>query len=109
MRSAVRPVRGRRIRRPARRPARVPVHDAGFLPHRRVLKAETGITLTEVKAPLVYARLVKRVRDLGLENFRAYCTLIAWRRRRGRASADDRGADHQRHPLLPRAAPLPRT
>ena len=42
-----------------------------------VLKAEAGITLSEAKAPLVYARLVKRVRDLGLENFRAYCTLIA--------------------------------
>jgi chemotaxis protein methyltransferase CheR len=41
-----------------------------------VLKTETGITLSEVKAPLVYARLVKRVRELGLESFRAYCTLI---------------------------------
>jgi len=51
-----------------------------------VLKAETGITLTEVKAPLVYARLVKRVRDLGLESFRSYCTLIA----------GDDGADERR-------------
>ena len=50
-----------------------------------VLKAETGITLTEVKAPLVYARLVKRVRELGLESFRSYCTLIA-----GDAGADER-------------------
>jgi chemotaxis protein methyltransferase CheR len=41
-----------------------------------VLKAEAGITLSEVKAPLVYARLVRRVRDLGLESFRAYCMLI---------------------------------
>jgi chemotaxis protein methyltransferase CheR len=40
------------------------------------LKSETGITLAEVKAPLVYARLVKRVRELGLESFRAYCALI---------------------------------
>jgi chemotaxis protein methyltransferase CheR len=51
-----------------------------------VLKAETGITLTEVKAPLVYARLVKRVRDLGLESFRSYCAVI---------SADD-GVDERR-------------
>lgn len=42
-----------------------------------VLKAETGITLSEVKAPLVYARLVKRVRDLGMESFRSYCALIS--------------------------------
>jgi chemotaxis protein methyltransferase CheR len=41
-----------------------------------VLKAEAGITLSEVKAPLVYARLVKRVRDLGLESFHSYCALI---------------------------------
>src|SRR5215212_13633 len=50
-----------------------------------VLKAETGITLSQVKAPLVYARLAKRVRDLGLESFRSYCTLIA-----GEPGADER-------------------
>ncbi len=50
-----------------------------------VLKAETGITLSEVKAPLVYARLVKRVRELGLESFRSYCTLIG-----GDAGAEER-------------------
>jgi chemotaxis protein methyltransferase CheR len=41
-----------------------------------ILRADVGIMLTEAKAPLVYARLVKRLRALGLESFRAYCTLI---------------------------------
>jgi chemotaxis protein methyltransferase CheR len=42
-----------------------------------ILRADVGITLTEAKAPLVYARLVKRLRALGLESFRSYCALIA--------------------------------
>jgi chemotaxis protein methyltransferase CheR len=51
------------------------------------LKAETGITLSEIKAPLVYSRLVKRVRALGLESFRAYCAVIA----------SEAGAEERRH------------
>jgi chemotaxis protein methyltransferase CheR len=51
-----------------------------------ILRADVGITLTEAKAPLVYARLVKRLRALGLESFRAYCALIG---------AED-GADERR-------------
>lgn len=46
-------------------------HIAGFL------REDIGITLTEAKAPLVYARLVKRLRSLGLESFRDYCVLVA--------------------------------
>jgi chemotaxis protein methyltransferase CheR len=42
-----------------------------------VLRSDVGIMLTEAKAPLVYARLVKRLRALGLESFRAYGNLIA--------------------------------
>jgi len=42
-----------------------------------ILRADVGIMLTDAKAPLVYARLVKRLRALGLENFRSYCALIA--------------------------------
>jgi chemotaxis protein methyltransferase CheR len=42
-----------------------------------VLRSDVGIMLTEAKAPLVYARLVKRLRALGLESFRAYGALIA--------------------------------
>ncbi|TMV51130.1 chemotaxis protein, partial [Thioclava sp. BHET1] len=38
---------------------------------------EAGITLPEVKEPLVYSRLIKRLRALSLRNFAEYCTLIA--------------------------------
>jgi chemotaxis protein methyltransferase CheR len=40
------------------------------------LKAETGITLSDAKATLVYARLGKRLRRLGLSSFADYCALI---------------------------------
>lgn len=40
------------------------------------LHADAGIALDETKVPLVYSRLAKRVRALGLESFRDYCTLI---------------------------------
>ena len=40
------------------------------------LYTETGIHLTSSKATLVYSRLAKRVRDLGLADFSAYCDLI---------------------------------
>lgn len=42
-----------------------------------IMQAETGISLSEVKAPLVYSRLVRRLRSLGVENFRQYCALVA--------------------------------
>ena len=41
-----------------------------------ILEQETGIALSDVKAPLVYSRLVRRLRDLGIENFRQYCALV---------------------------------
>jgi chemotaxis protein methyltransferase CheR len=37
---------------------------------------DAGIALAEVKAPLVYSRLVKRLRTLGLENFSQYCAFV---------------------------------
>ncbi len=42
-----------------------------------MLHADAGIYLAESKATLVYSRLAKRLRALGLESFRDYCTLVA--------------------------------
>jgi chemotaxis protein methyltransferase CheR len=41
-----------------------------------VLHAHAGIALAEGKAALVYSRLAKRLRALGLRSFRDYCALI---------------------------------
>jgi chemotaxis protein methyltransferase CheR len=41
------------------------------------LHAASGIALPESKAALVYSRLAKRLRALGLESFRDYCALVA--------------------------------
>jgi chemotaxis protein methyltransferase CheR len=42
-----------------------------------MLYADAGIYLAESKATLVYSRLAKRLRALGLESFRDYCALVA--------------------------------
>jgi chemotaxis protein methyltransferase CheR len=42
-----------------------------------ILHADAGIALQDAKATLVYSRLAKRLRALGLESFRDYCALIA--------------------------------
>jgi len=41
-----------------------------------MLHAASGIALPDSKATLVYSRLAKRLRALGLENFRDYCALL---------------------------------
>ena len=41
-----------------------------------IMSTEAGISLTDAKAPLVYARLVKRLRNLGMRSFREYCALV---------------------------------
>jgi len=41
-----------------------------------MLRTDAGIVLSETKAPLVYARLVRRLRALGLESFARYCALV---------------------------------
>ncbi len=42
-----------------------------------LLKAQSGIHLAEAKASLVYSRLAKRLRTLGLRSFADYCALVA--------------------------------
>lgn len=42
-----------------------------------MLHADSGIVMNEGKATLVYSRLAKRLRSLGLENFRSYCALVS--------------------------------
>jgi len=42
-----------------------------------MLHADAGIHLPESKAALVYSRLAKRLRSLGLASFRDYCALVA--------------------------------
>src|SRR5688572_16926891 len=42
----------------------------------RILHEDSGIHLTTGKAALVYSRLAKRLRALGLSNFRDYCVLL---------------------------------
>jgi chemotaxis protein methyltransferase CheR len=49
---------------------------ADFANIAEALRSATGISLSDGKAPLVYSRLAKRLRTLGLENFRAYCDLL---------------------------------
>ena len=42
-----------------------------------VIHAHAGIALAETKAALVYSRLARRLRLLGLESFKDYCALIS--------------------------------
>ncbi len=42
-----------------------------------ILHETAGICLSDAKATLVYSRLAKRLRALGLESFRDYCALIS--------------------------------
>lgn len=41
-----------------------------------MLRAHSGIALTDAKATLVYSRLAKRIRKLGLSDFDEYCALV---------------------------------
>jgi len=55
----------------------------------RILYDETGIYLPPNKQTLVYSRIAKRLRALGLESFRDYCRLVG----------ADAGADEKAHML----------
>lgn len=51
-----------------------------------MLREDAGIALPDSKATLVYSRLAKRLRALGLPSFGSYCTLVA-----SQAGAAERG------------------
>ncbi|MDE2320072.1 MAG: protein-glutamate O-methyltransferase [Rhodospirillales bacterium] len=42
----------------------------------KIMMKEAGIVLSDSKASLIYSRLAKRIRYLGLSNFSEYCALI---------------------------------
>ena len=42
----------------------------------KIMMNEAGIVLSESKASLIYSRLAKRIRHLGLSNFSEYCALV---------------------------------
>src|SRR3954468_9680818 len=42
-----------------------------------MIYADAGIYLNETKASLVYSRLSKHIRNLGLSGFREYCSLVS--------------------------------
>lgn len=51
--------------------------DADFRRIAAMLREDSGIHLSESKSALVYARLSKRLRQLGLRSFEDYCRLVA--------------------------------
>jgi chemotaxis protein methyltransferase CheR len=57
--------------------------DANFREIARIAKDEAGIDLPQSKATLVYSRLTKRLRSLGIETFSDYCATV-------RESAEER-------------------
>ena len=57
--------------------AAFPFSLADFLDIAQMLHADTGIVLEQSKMPMVYARLAKRLRALGLKGFRKYRTFVA--------------------------------
>jgi chemotaxis protein methyltransferase CheR len=61
--------------------------EADFKKIASLVHGEAGIVLTEGKANLVYSRLAKRLRAIGLRTFREYCELIE-----GEGGADERQA-----------------
>ena len=50
--------------------------DRDFRHIRQLVSRHTGIALSDAKRDMVYSRLARRLRQLGLENFKAYCQLL---------------------------------
>jgi chemotaxis protein methyltransferase CheR len=66
-------------RSPSLVPGEFVLSRADFRQIAAMLHADAGIHLPESKAALVYSRLAKRLRALGLASFRDYCALVAER------------------------------
>jgi len=49
-------------------------NDFNFI--RKLVGESTGIVLADAKRQMVYGRLARRLRDLGLKDFKSYCVLI---------------------------------
>ena len=69
--------------------ANYPFTDADFAVIARRAQADFGLHLTGAKKDLVYSRLSKRLRQLGLADFQSYCRLI-----------EGTGADDERMQML---------
>ncbi|WP_102959961.1 CheR family methyltransferase [Mangrovicella endophytica] len=54
-----------------------PMTDADFTTIAKILYEDSGILLSSSKTTLVYSRLAKRLRALGMESFKDYCAYIA--------------------------------
>ena len=50
--------------------------DKDFDRIRQLVKDLTGINLSEAKRDMVYSRLARRIRDVGLSDFTSYCDLV---------------------------------
>ena len=57
-------------------PGEFQMTQADFRDIAKMLHLDAGIYITEAKATLVYSRLAKRLRGLGLQNFHDYCNLV---------------------------------
>lgn len=54
-----------------------PMTDADFIFIRRLAKERTGIELGDHKKEMIYSRIVRRIRALGLADFRTYCDYLS--------------------------------
>ncbi len=85
---------------------RLPLSDVHFRRISQLIYQRAGIVLAEHKREMVYNRLVRRLRLLGLHDFGDYRR--CWKAiRTARVAGVYQRADHQPDGLFPRGAPLP--
>ncbi len=54
-----------------------PMSDANFEQIKQIAYRQTGISLTDHKKNMIYSRLSRRIRSLGLRDFNQYCEVIS--------------------------------